>query len=81
MCSAHDIDGKCVGCNILVTNPKKKITLVTITRTCEKLIPVTGSEQHNTMNIMKSLHLLQHVSADVHGHRQVVVQIHNKKSI
>jgi hypothetical protein len=33
------------------------------------------------MNVMYSLHLLQQVSANVHGHRQVVVQIHNKKSI
>jgi hypothetical protein len=32
MCSAHDTDGKCAGCNILVTNPKKKKTLVTIKR-------------------------------------------------
>jgi hypothetical protein len=32
------------------------------------------------MNIMYSLHLL-HVSADLHGHHQVVVQIHNKNGI
>lgn len=45
------------------------------------MISITGPEQHNTMNITNSFNLLQHVSADVHGHRQVVVQIHNKRSI
>jgi hypothetical protein len=33
------------------------------------------------MNVMYLLYLLQHVSVNVHGHRQVVVQIHNKISI
>jgi hypothetical protein len=33
------------------------------------------------MKIMYSLYLPQHVSADLHGHQQVVVQIYKKKSI
>lgn len=33
------------------------------------------------MNIVYSLYLQQHVSADVLGRRQVVLQIHEKKSI
>ena len=33
------------------------------------------------MNIIYPLHLPQHVSTDLDGHHQVVVQIHKKKSI
>jgi hypothetical protein len=33
------------------------------------------------MNIIYSLHLQQHVSVDLYGHHQVLVQIHKKKSI
>jgi hypothetical protein len=33
------------------------------------------------MNIMCSLYLLQHVSANLYSHHQVVVEIHKKKSV
>ena len=33
------------------------------------------------MNITHSLHLLQRISAELHGHHQVAVKIHKSKSI
>jgi len=46
-----------------------------------EFIPATGSECHNTLHITYSSYWLQHVSADIHGHHQVVVQIYKERSI
>ena len=37
--------------------------------------------RNTTLNIICSLHLLQYVSTDLHGHHEVVVKIHANKSI
>ena len=42
-------------------------------------VSIIGYEKHNTMNVVYSLCLLQHVSAALYGRHQVVLQTHKKE--